>query len=134
MKIKFEEQALCRSEAARLFIRKKLPESDERKVRLADDDLILSVFFSEEIPDVKLAKQVCGLCPVKDSCLKQAVQSGISYGIWGGQFFKDGEIDTPKRRGRPPKVKNPAYEVPDIDIAPDNQRLIEEQKEKRRAA
>lgn len=30
------------------------------------------------------AKRVCGLCPVKDECLQDALDRDEEFGIWGG--------------------------------------------------
>lgn len=30
------------------------------------------------------AKQVCATCPVRETCLQQALDVGERYGIWGG--------------------------------------------------
>lgn len=34
--------------------------------------------------DIRVAKFVCGQCPVKDACLQWAFGNGERYGIWGG--------------------------------------------------
>ena len=34
---------------------------------------------------VQTAKSVCKRCPVMDECRKWAIESGIVFGIWGGQ-------------------------------------------------
>lgn len=30
------------------------------------------------------AKRICSMCPVKDQCLKFALDSGEEWGVWGG--------------------------------------------------
>jgi WhiB family redox-sensing transcriptional regulator len=30
------------------------------------------------------AKQVCRTCPVRDSCLQWALETGVDHGVWGG--------------------------------------------------
>ncbi|GAA3716221.1 WhiB family transcriptional regulator [Nonomuraea antimicrobica] len=33
---------------------------------------------------VERAKQVCGRCPVRETCLKYALDTRQAYGVWGG--------------------------------------------------
>jgi WhiB family redox-sensing transcriptional regulator len=63
-----------------------------------------SLFFSEQIDDIRRAKQICGLCPVQEPCLAGAIERREPWGVWGGQLFFNGKILAQKRkRGRPPK-------------------------------
>ena len=63
-----------------------------------------SLFFSEQIDDIRRAKQICGLCPVAEPCLAGAIERREPWGVWGGQLFFNGKILAQKRkRGRPPK-------------------------------
>jgi hypothetical protein len=65
------------------------------------------LFFSDEIPDIIAAKQICATCPLLEPCLEGAVLRREPWGVWGGQLFLNGHILAQKRkRGRPPK--NPA--------------------------
>ena len=45
-------------------------------------------FIEEQDPNqpqkIKIAKQVCGECPVANLCLEYAVVSKEQHGIWGG--------------------------------------------------
>jgi hypothetical protein len=68
-----------------------------------------SMFFEdfEEI-DVKQRMKVvklCNDCKIKESCLKDAMEHKETYGLWGGKFFKKGNIIDPAsiRRSRPAK-------------------------------
>ncbi len=62
------------------------------------------LFFSDEIPDIIRAKQVCATCPVAEPCLEGALERREPWGVWGGQLFLNGRILAQKRkRGRPPK-------------------------------
>ncbi len=154
MKTEFEKQAFCNKDEARDFIRRKIalrknasrkrsiqkPDAvksalrDEALEVLNDDELVLEIFFSEEIPDVGIAKQVCLQCSVMETCLLDAVKREESCGVWGGQFFKDGAIDKPKRRGRPPKVARPEYEVLEVPISGNIRRFIEDKKQEEQKA
>jgi WhiB family transcriptional regulator, redox-sensing transcriptional regulator len=62
------------------------------------------LFFAEAPGDVRLAKELCGLCPVRRACLAGALERGEPCGVWGGELFLRGVIIAEKRaRGRPPK-------------------------------
>lgn len=37
------------------------------------------------------AKQVCGLCPVRNACLEYAITWKESWGVWGGQTPRERE-------------------------------------------
>ena len=64
-----------------------------------------ALFFSEEIPDIDLAKAICSTCTLIVPCLRGALARREPVGVWGGQLFADGEVIPRKRkRGRPPKV------------------------------
>ncbi len=62
------------------------------------------LFFSDEIPAIRAAKEICASCPLADPCLAGAIERREPWGVWGGQLFKDGKVLAVKRpRGRPPK-------------------------------
>lgn len=46
----------------------------------------VEVFFPEagRQLQVRAAKQVCARCPVTAECLADALESGLSHGVWGG--------------------------------------------------
>ena len=63
------------------------------------------LFFSDEIPDIELAKAICSTCSLVVPCLQGALARREPAGVWGGHLFADGEVIARKRkRGRPPKV------------------------------
>jgi WhiB family transcriptional regulator, redox-sensing transcriptional regulator len=63
------------------------------------------LFFSEKPEDLRLAKALCGHCPVRTACLAGALQRGEPWGVWGGELFQSGRIIEAKRpRGRPRKA------------------------------
>ncbi len=65
---------------------------------------LVSLFFSEDIPDITRAKAICAECPVRQPCLEGAHRRREPYGVWGGQLFVRGKVLAFKRpRGRPPK-------------------------------
>jgi WhiB family transcriptional regulator, redox-sensing transcriptional regulator len=71
----------------------------------SDPDL----FFAESPADVRLAKALCGLCPVRQACLAGALQRAEPCGVWGGELFLRGTVIAEKRaRGRPPKSASAA--------------------------
>jgi WhiB family redox-sensing transcriptional regulator len=62
------------------------------------------LFFSDQIPEIALAKAICSDCPYRTACLEGAIERREPWGVWGGQLFVDGRILAQKRkRGRPPK-------------------------------
>ncbi len=66
---------------------------------------LTALFFSEEIPDIDLAKAICSTCTFIVPCLRGALARREPVGVWGGQLFADGQVIPRKRkRGRPPKV------------------------------
>jgi len=66
---------------------------------------LTALFFSDEIPDIELAKAICSTCPLVEPCLRGALARREPVGVWGGQLFSDGVVIPRKRkRGRPPKV------------------------------
>lgn len=154
MKEKIEKQAFCNTDEARTFIRARLANRkgiarkevgihqdaldnvlrDEALEAMSDDKLTLEIFFSEEIPDVRIAKEVCLQCSVIEDCLRDAIERETGYGVWGGQFFKAGAIDQPKRRGRPPKVVRPEFEVLEIPISREIEVFIKEREQDHQAA
>lgn len=65
---------------------------------------LTALFFSDEIPDIIEAKQICGLCSLRAPCLDGALERREPWGVWGGELLLNGRILSHKRkRGRPPK-------------------------------
>lgn len=61
------------------------------------------VFFSEDLPTIKMAKALCGQCPMRQRCLEGALSRAEPCGVWGGELFDQGQIIQAKRLpGRPP--------------------------------
>jgi WhiB family redox-sensing transcriptional regulator len=66
---------------------------------------LTDLFFSDEIPDIEIAKALCSTCSLVVPCLQGALARREPAGVWGGHLFADGEVIARKRkRGRPPKV------------------------------
>ena len=67
---------------------------------LVDPDL----FFAESPTDVERAKALCLDCPLRLSCLSEALDRREPWGVWGGQLVVQGVVVARKRpRGRPRK-------------------------------
>jgi WhiB family redox-sensing transcriptional regulator len=67
---------------------------------LVDPDL----FFAESPADVERAKALCLDCPLRLSCLSEALERREPWGVWGGQLVIQGVVVPRKRpRGRPRK-------------------------------
>ena len=45
--------------------------------------------FAEDAQAIRLAKDVCDLCPVIDDCLAYAIETRQSDGVWGGLTPKE---------------------------------------------
>ena len=64
---------------------------------------MVGLFFSDNIIDIARAKAMCGLCPLKTSCLADALEREEPWGVWGGELLSGGRIIANKRAcGRPP--------------------------------
>ena len=67
---------------------------------LVDPDL----FFAESPSDVERAKALCLDCPIRATCLSDALDRREPWGVWGGQLVVHGAVVARKRpRGRPRK-------------------------------
>jgi WhiB family transcriptional regulator, redox-sensing transcriptional regulator len=67
---------------------------------LVDPDL----FFAESPADVERAKALCLDCPLRRSCLSEALARNEPWGVWGGELVVSGVVVARKRpRGRPRK-------------------------------
>lgn len=42
-------------------------------------------FFSEVPAEMAIAKEICSICPVRDECLRSALDNKEVWGIWGGR-------------------------------------------------
>ena len=68
----------------------------------SDPDL----FFAELPEDVEQAKVLCRSCPIRVSCLADAIQRREPWGVWGGELLEHGAVVPRKRpRGRPRKIE-----------------------------
>lgn len=75
----------------------------DARCRIGDEGLT-ELFFSDQIPEIALAKEICGACSLIEPCLDGAIERREPWGVWGGQLFANGVILAQKRkRGRPPK-------------------------------
>lgn len=62
------------------------------------------LFFAESPVDVERAKAVCTDCPIRATCLAEAIERREPWGVWGGQLIVTGVVVPRKRpRGRPRK-------------------------------
>lgn len=90
----WEDQALCRD----------VPDAAE-------------IFFSEDLGDIAVAKQVCARCPALAPCLEAAIERAEPWGVWGGQLFLNGKaLATKRRRGRPPKTPRAEDHLPVVPV------------------
>ena len=82
-----------------------LAEADREQAfpcHLVDPDL----FFAESPADVEYAKSLCVDCPIRLTCLTQALDRREPWGVWGGELVLQGVVVPRKRpRGRPRKTE-----------------------------
>ncbi len=89
-----------------------------RAPRCADGHGTLTpLFFSDDIIDIARAKAICGKCPLRASCLRDAIERVEPWGVWGGELLLQGRIVSTKRPcGRPPKHPRPALVVDELGV------------------
>lgn len=77
--------------------------------RCADGNgTMTGLFFSDHVVDIARAKAMCALCPLRLSCLADALEREEPWGVWGGELISGGRIVANKRPcGRPPKHPRP---------------------------
>jgi WhiB family redox-sensing transcriptional regulator len=76
-----------------------LPAGTELPCRSAPD-----LFFAESPHDLRQAKAICAACPLRTTCLADALARAEPWGVWGGELLERGAIIADKRpRGRPRK-------------------------------
>jgi len=69
---------------------------------------MVGLFFSDNIIDIARAKAMCGLCPLKASCLADALEREEPWGVWGASCCPvDGSSPTSAPAGgrRPAPVR-----------------------------
>ncbi|MGB0111581.1 MAG: WhiB family transcriptional regulator [Ilumatobacteraceae bacterium] len=77
------------------------------------------LFFSDNVIDIARAKAMCGLCPLKDTCLADALEREEPWGVWGGELLSGGRIIANKRPcGRPPKHPRPEVVIDELGPVP----------------
>ena len=76
---------------------------------------MVGLFFSDNIIDIARAKAMCGLCPLKASCLADALEREEPWGVWGGELLSGGRIIANKRAcGRPPTRPRPEMVIDEM--------------------
>lgn len=72
----------------------------ELPCRVEDPEL----WFAENPADLETAKTLCAECPIRQTCLAEALQRREPWGVWGGEILDHGVVIARKRpRGRPRK-------------------------------
>ena len=76
---------------------------------------MVGLFFSDNIIDIARAKAMCGLCPLRVSCLSEALEREEPWGVWGGELLSGGRIIANKRAcGRPPTRPRPEMVIDEM--------------------
>jgi WhiB family transcriptional regulator, redox-sensing transcriptional regulator len=76
---------------------------------------MVGLFFSDNIIDIARAKAMCNLCPLKASCLTDALEREEPWGVWGGELLSGGRIIANKRAcGRPPTRPRPELVIDEL--------------------
>ncbi len=74
----------------------------------SEGGVLLPLFFSDQPDEIAVAKQVCAGCALRAACLEGAIRRREPWGVWGGELFAEGSVlPFKRRRGRPPKQRNP---------------------------
>ncbi|MGB5953079.1 MAG: WhiB family transcriptional regulator [Ornithinimicrobium sp.] len=67
------------------------------------------LWFAETTEQVEVAKALCAPCPLREACLRGALDRAEPWGVWGGEFVLEGVVIKRKRgRGRPRKDQQAA--------------------------
>lgn len=64
-----------------------------------------NLFFSEKKEDIRLAKDICGTCPIRHDCLMLALEKGEAWGVWAGYDYQELRIIAPMKGFPPPDRK-----------------------------
>jgi len=85
--------------------------SNRAAARCADGNGTLTpLFFSDDNVDIARAKAICARCPLKVSCLDEALERIEPWGVWGGELIEEGRIVADRRpRGRPSVLPRPIF-------------------------
>jgi WhiB family redox-sensing transcriptional regulator len=81
-----------------------LPGDWRHQARCGDrrDDLFFPTGTTGPAEDqIREAKAICALCPVREDCLEWALDTGQDFGIWGGLTEEERRAI---RRGRPMRM------------------------------
>src|ERR1700753_4523744 len=51
-----------------------------------------NLWFAETPADLERAKTLCASCPVRRSCLADALERSEPWGVWGGEILEHGSV------------------------------------------
>lgn len=57
-----------------------------------------AIFYPATDEEAEPAKDVCGVCPVQDTCLEHAIENREHNGVWGGATERERQRIIRRRR------------------------------------
>ena len=71
----------------------------------------IDIFFSLDEDDQRQALELCQACPVREQCLRDAIEHREMYGIWGGMQESDRRSIIRERRRQERERRKQAHEA-----------------------
>jgi len=59
-------------------------QDDSWTLRAACRGIDVELFYATVEPEIERALAYCARCPVREACLRAAMERGETFGVWGG--------------------------------------------------